>query len=110
MADIGSPRDASSLVAVLEDFRARGFTVDFAVLDDGRLACGACRARSEPSSASMEGLRRVEGASDPADMAAVLGITCPSCGARGALVVRYGPEASAGEATLLRAVEDDRPR
>lgn len=110
MTEIGSPRDATSLVALLEAYRARGFTTDFSVLDDGRLACGACRVRSDPEAASLERLRRVEGASDPADMAAVLGIECPSCGAKGTAVVRFGPEASAGEADLLRRIGDDRPR
>ena len=51
--------------------------------------------------------RRVEGASDPADLALVTTVECPHCGARGALILRYGPEASEDEADLLTALERD---
>jgi hypothetical protein len=54
-------------------------------------------------------LRRIEGASDPADMAAVLGLECPACGARGAAIVRYGPEAGPGDEIVLTHLDDRRP-
>jgi hypothetical protein len=46
-------------------------------------------------------LRRLEGASDPADMLAVAAIACPACGTRGTLVLTYGPEATAGDDAVL---------
>jgi hypothetical protein len=51
-------------------------------------------------------LARVEGASDPDDMAAVVAVTCPRCSARATLVVKYGPEASAADADVLLALPD----
>ena len=34
--------------------------------------------------------------------------TCASCGCKGTAVIRFGPEASAGEAILLRHLDDTR--
>lgn len=56
----------------------------------------------------MHGLYRTEGASDPADMAAVVAFNCGSCSAGNGLVLAYGPTASAEEADVL-AVLPDRP-
>ena len=50
-------------------------------------------------------LSRFEGASDPDDMLAVLGLVCPGCGAKGTVITHYGPTASPGEATVLLAIE-----
>lgn len=75
------------------------------VTDGGGLRCGACRAVFEPSTMHLDRLRRLEGASDPADMQVVLALHCPHCGARGTAVVAYGPDASEDEAKVLLAVE-----
>jgi hypothetical protein len=53
-------------------------------------------------------LRRLEGASDPADMAAVIATACPSCGTLGTIVVMFGPEATEPEVKLLRRAQDHR--
>lgn len=98
-----------TLVEVLAELAQSGYTGDVVVHDDGQVCCRACNACQTPSSLHLDGLRRLEGASDPADLATVLAVTCPNCGARAAAVVRYGPEASAGEATLLRHIDDRRP-
>ena len=97
-----------TVVEVLHDLRDSGFTGEFYVGDDGALCCRACGFCQAAEQASADGVRRVEGASDPGDMAAVLAVTCPRCGQRGAAVVRYGPEASADEAALLTGI-DHRP-
>ena len=47
---------------------------------------------------------RLEGASDPADMMMVVPTTCPECGARGSLILHYGPAASAEEADVMAAL------
>jgi hypothetical protein len=101
----GAPSDNTSLVAVLAGLRDSGYDAQFLVGDDGELCCTACEHRAEPEDVQLDELRRLEGASDPADMAAVLAARCPSCDARGTAVVRYGPEAEAGHATLLRHLE-----
>jgi hypothetical protein len=46
----------------------------------------------------------MEGASDPDDMLAVMGVTCPTCGDKAALVVAYGPNAGAADADVLVAL------
>lgn len=105
----GAPHDVT-LVEVLRELGGRGYGGDlFVDEDDGRICCGSCRTCQAPERVALDGVRRLEGASDPADMAAVLAITCPECGSKGTAVVRYGPEASAGEAILLRHVDDARP-
>jgi hypothetical protein len=53
-------------------------------------------------------LRRLEGASDPDDLVAVVGLVCPVCGARIAAVLHYGPTASAAEADVLAALDCNR--
>ena len=103
------PHDVT-LVDVLRELSDSGYTSDFFVdEDEGSLCCGSCRTCQEAGQVRLDGIRRLEGASDPADMAAVLAITCSSCGQQGTAVVKYGPEASAGEAILLRELDDQRP-
>ena len=55
-------------------------------------------------------LRRLEGASDPDDMLAVVGLACPHCSAQGTAVLGYGPEAAAVDAEVLERLEDARRR
>lgn len=98
----GVARDASTLREVLQAFEAAGFTSGFRSLEPGRLRCLRCRAESPASHLRPSALRRLEGASDPADMLAVVALTCAHCGARGALVANYGPEATAADSAVLR--------
>jgi hypothetical protein len=104
----GVPSDNTTLVAVLAACAAEGFDGDFYVTEDAMLRCGACRAEHAATETVLWGLRRLEGASDPADMAAVLSLECPSCGAKGTAVVRFGPEAGPADDQVLAAVEDRR--
>jgi hypothetical protein len=48
----------------------------------------------------------VEGASDPADMLAVVALVCPICKTHGTLVVGYGPEAGPDDAEVLSGLGD----
>lgn len=57
----------------------------------------------------MHALCRVEGASDPDDMAAVVAVVCPRCSAKDALVLGYGPAASGADADVLLALPDPPP-
>lgn len=54
----------------------------------------------------VDSLSRVEGASDPGDMAAVVALTCPRCSRGSVLVLTYGPEASAADGDVLLALPD----
>lgn len=100
----GVPGDVT-LVQVLSELARSGYDHDVLVdPDDGWLTCAVCRVRTSPPDAKVDSLRRVEGASDPADMAAVLAMTCGFCGSRGTAILRFGPEASPGEAAVLVAM------
>ena len=65
-----------TLVGLLADLRADGFTEDVQVGDDGQLCCRRCGHRVAPADMGLLDLRRIEGASDPGDEAAVLGLRC----------------------------------
>jgi hypothetical protein len=74
--------------------------------EDSMVECATCHARTPAN--HMVGdhrLYRLEGASDPDDMVAVAALRCPSCGTRGTLVLKFGPEASAEEADVLRCLD-----
>jgi hypothetical protein len=104
----GAPSDNTTIVRVLDGFRDRGFDTDFFVTQDSMVRCGECRHEIAPEELDIETMRRVEGASDPADMAAIIGLICPSCGAKGTAVLRYGPEAGPEEDDVLLALGDER--
>lgn len=93
-------------MSVLEELRSLGFTGDMFVTSSARVRCGSCRHEADPSQLELHAIRRIEGASDPADEAAVLALACTVCGLRGTAVVRFGPEASREDDEVLRKVED----
>ncbi len=101
----GVPVDRT-LLSVLEELRAEGFERDMFVTADALVRCGVCHHDARPAELQLHAIMRLEGASDPADEAAVLALSCAVCGARGTAVVRYGPEAEPQEDEVLRAVED----
>jgi hypothetical protein len=98
-------RDPSSMFEILRDLEAEGYADDMLVKEGGRVLCRSCGEESPAGEFESTGLRRMEGASDPGDMAAVAGLTCPRCGGKGALVLRYGPEAGAEDMDVLNALE-----
>jgi hypothetical protein len=102
----GAPSDMTTLAEVIADYEGAGFTGQFALDDDGCVT-GAGAAPLDPETLELVSLRRLEGASDPADMAAVAAVRTAD-GQQGLLVLRYGPEASAEEAKVLRAFTDHR--
>ena len=102
----GVARDANTLTDVLASLEKEGFHGQFVARDGAEVECMSCKTLT--SSRDMSGdhrLRRLEGASDPADMLAVAALTCPSCGTKGTLVLSYGPEASVIDNDVLRALD-----
>lgn len=95
-----------TLVEILGELSQAGYTGDFVVDGDGAVCCRVCGTCQRPESLQLDGQRRIEGASDPADMGIVLAVRCGSCSQKGSVVVRYGPEASEGEAELLTHLDD----
>ena len=105
----GVPSDHTTLSEVLGQFADAGFVGEFEVAGGGTtLRCLTCQAETRASEIPQHTIRRLEGASDPADMAAVAAVTCPRCGARGTLVLPFGPSASASEALVLAELRDAR--
>jgi hypothetical protein len=101
----GVPSDNTTLLAVLDVFRGEGFTADLMVTDDSGIRCATCRHEAPPEEYDVGTCRRMEGASDPDDMLAVLGLVCPGCQAKGTLITHYGPTASPAEADALLSIE-----
>lgn len=98
----------STMVDVLEAYAQGGFGSSFVVTDDSDVECVECSTVSPPASVSMSSLRRLEGASDPDDMIAVVAITCPACNARGTAVLGFGPMATVQDSDVLQGLRDER--
>lgn len=100
----GAPGDGDTLSGVLTALAADGFGADVQLVDGGLFRWRPCGHHSTPAHAVVERTCRLEGASDPADMAIVLGLRCPTCGERGSVVLAYGENASPAEAEALLAL------
>ena len=98
--------EAPTLRGVLADFEREGFTGQLGARPGGVIRCFHCRHEFAPGDADTPTLRRLEGASDPADMLAVLALTCPTCGTKATLVLTYGPEAAIEDSEVLAALPD----
>jgi hypothetical protein len=85
LQDTSFSRDGRSLLEITNALAADGWTGQATQLGDVTM-------------------QRVEGASDPDDMAAVVPLECPRCNARDVLVLKYGPEASEADADVLTAL------
>lgn len=82
-----------------------GFEGQFQAVAGGRLRCLTCDEQFAADQVGEFRETRMEGASDPGDMALVVSLACVACGAQGTLIARYGPEASEEEADVLQALE-----
>jgi hypothetical protein len=87
-----------------------GHDGQFQALDGAVIRCLTCDHRFPASAESADDMTRLEGASDPADLAIVIPLRCPGCGTHGVLVANYGPEASEAEADVLTAMPRDARR
>lgn len=104
----GPPGDVT-MTEIIDAYEAQGYTAQMASCEDGSIKCFACGTASPANAFVMEGMRRVEGASDPADMVAIAALTCPVCGAKGTAVVPYGPLAPPEDMASLEGLHDARP-
>ncbi|GAC1528377.1 MAG: hypothetical protein NVS3B12_00240 [Acidimicrobiales bacterium] len=108
MSDPGAPSDNTTLSAILADLEEKGWRGQFAARPGAMVRCFSCQADHPAAELPVEGIRRTEGASDPADMLAISTVTCPACGARGILTLNYGPDGSADDTDVLVALRDER--
>src|SRR5215210_8904042 len=103
------PHDGgATLSEVLAAYAEGGYTGSFTALEGGSVECHACNSKSSASRVKMSSLRRMEGASDPGDMVAIVAIECPSCNAKGTLVLGFGPAASEEDSDVLHCLQDFR--
>ena len=98
----------STVSELLASYADGGFGGSFSVVEGASLECHACEARFPAAEAEMSSLRRMEGASDPADMVAVVALACPRCGTAGTAVLGFGPAASPEDGDVLGALRDRR--
>ena len=73
----------------------------------GVLCCLTCDHRFSAADVPAIRITRLEGASDPADLAIVIPLQCPRCGTDGALIADCDAEASEAEAEVLTAIPRD---
>ena len=95
------PADAAGVGEIMATLEAAGFGAQMAARPGAMILCFTCHRESAASEVDVHSLSRTEGASDPADMLAVAGLICPRCGARGTVVLGYGPEADPDDAEVL---------
>ncbi len=100
--------ESTTLTEVLAAYSSGGFDGSFSAYEGTQMECHQCGARFPVSEVKMSSLRRLEGASDPADMVAVVALTCPRCEARGTAVLGFGPAASPEDGDVLGALRDHR--
>ena len=100
----GAAIGARTLTEVIDRFEGRGFDAQFGAREGAAIRCFTCRATFPAAEAGVEALERLEGASDPDDMAAVAALCCPRCSARGTLVLKYGPDSTPEDGEVLLAL------
>ena len=99
--------EGQSLMQALDAITARGFAASMNFHAGQGIACGVCATTRPAAQWDLLEMERVEGVSDPADEAVVAGILC-RCGARGAIVLSYGPAGAAEEAEAFQQLRDTR--
>jgi hypothetical protein len=103
-ADTLGDGSQETLAGILDELGNSGYRGRFGVAEGAHVLCYTCHRSSPASSVRVETLRRLEGASDPADMLAVAPVVCPRCETRGSLILNYGPESTPDEADVLLAL------
>lgn len=99
----GSVGDRSQ-VEVEHHLDQRGFGGQFGAREGARVLCFTCHEEFAAEMLDAHHARRVEGESDPSDMAIVIPVTCPNCGTDGTLSLQYGPMSSVEESDVLAAL------
>jgi hypothetical protein len=95
---------ATGVAGVLDRAAAAGYVAVFEAEPGAALRCGTCDAVSAATSFERRWQNRLEGASDPDDMAQVSGVVCPACGELGTFVSLFGPGAETDAAEVMVAL------
>lgn len=104
----GGVTGGATLTDFISAYARDGYRGSFAVRPGGRLFCASCKRTSDAGNVPLKAMRRVEGASDPDDMAAVAALECPACGARGTATFCVGTRCPPEDGLVLRALQDHR--
>jgi hypothetical protein len=104
----GVPSDNTTIVEVMNRYQAAGFDAQFGAIEGGLIHCYVCGTDSEPARVDLVSLRRMEGASEPDDMVAVVALHCPACDAAGVAALGYGPDSAPEDSEVLLRLEDRR--
>jgi hypothetical protein len=107
----GVPDDGETMTSILDSLAAEGHE-DEVILNvgtgDGPTGTwSGCGHSALLRDAKVLTTRRLEGASDPADMSTIEVLGCPTCGATATVVLRYGPEAEPLHIAALAALDDE---
>lgn len=94
-----------SQIEVEERLADQGFEGQFGARPDAAVLCFTCHREFPASELDGDGARRVEGESDPSDMAILVPVTCPHCATSGTLALQFGPMASVEEAEVIQALD-----
>lgn len=101
MSTGAQPQYGATLGEIMGTMDAAGYGAQMAARPGGMLLCFTCRQVSPAAEFDLQVQRRTEGASDPADMLAIVGLVCPRCGTKGTAVLGYGPEADPDDAEVV---------
>ncbi|MGI8685277.1 MAG: hypothetical protein ACR2MO_09355 [Acidimicrobiales bacterium] len=96
--------DGLTLLEAIRTLETAGYTAQLAA-DKGGVRCFTCHDVSPAAEVHIDRLCRIEGASDPDDMVIAAAVHCPRCGAKGTLVLKYGPGATPEEAEILALLD-----
>lgn len=98
---------AATLLEVLEEVAQAGFGSQLVVIADGDIRCAKCGTTEAIENFDIAGFRRLEGASDPADMLIVIWGTCSGCDGGGVATIGYGPNADDADIAALQRLDLD---
>ncbi len=108
MSQPSGPKYGATLTEIIATLEEAGFKGQMAARPDGMVQCLTCRQENPATDFNLGAMRRTEGASDPDDMLAVVGLTCPNCGTQGTAVLGYGPEADPDDAEVVMCLNVER--
>ena len=106
----GAPSDNTTLQAVLDAYAAEGFADSYDIGEDGRLTHRPTGEAEDLDDLEVVRLRRLEGASDPADMMLVVAVRSRHGGRQGVVLTPFGPNASEAQADVLARWQDELAR
>lgn len=96
---------ADTLMDVLQLARDKGYTVQLTARQTGQVECGSCNEMNDPATIKVNAVRRLEGATDPADEMLIAAAHCPNCGSAGVLTLGHGPNASEADSLVLESLD-----